>query len=497
MEVAREPSLLGAGLRTRILSGFAWKTGSEAALQISKIVVAITLARLLTPHEYGVAGMVIVFGTIVPIFSDLALGAALIHRPTLSEDDRSTVFWTNVGTGVVLTCICLLLAAPLASYYHQPEVRPLFMVFSFTFLLGSLGATQLALLTKEMNFRGLETRVIIGTFAGAAVGITVAALGGGPWAIVGQQMTIAVVSTVLLWRFSTWRPQLRFSTASLRSLGSYSGNVFGSHVLIQLSPNVNNMLIGRWVGAAALGTYTLAQNVILLPFYRIAAPIQEVLFPAFSTLQEQPDRIAALWLRVNRLLAAVAMPCLLGLAALAPDFVDVVLGSRWTEATGVIQILCWVGVLQVLQRLNLSILQARDRTRELLWFSAFSLLAGVGAVVAGLNWGVVGVALAFAVASTLTLPIFTWITARAVDSTLWACAKNVAGVAAASAGMAVTLVVARHWLVGLGLSPLLRLLLLIPAGGAIYFGFAWVLAPELRPEIKLVARRLRRSRGQA
>jgi O-antigen/teichoic acid export membrane protein len=434
-----------------------------------------------------------VFASIVPIFSDLALGAALIHRQELTEEDRSTVFWTNVVTGIVLTLICIGIAGPLASYYKQPEVQPLFIVFSSTFLLGSLGATQLALLTKEMNFRGLESRVIAGTVVGAVVGIGIAMAGGGAWAIVGQQVSVAVVSTALLWKFSTWRPSFIFSTRSLRELGGYSGNVFGSHALIQLSPNLNNILIGGRAGAAALGAYTLAQNVILLPFYRIAAPIQEVLFPAFSTLQAEPDRIAALWLRVNRLLAAIAMPCLLGLAAVAPDFVHVVLGDKWQKATVVIQILCWVGILQVLQRLNLSILQARDRTRALLWFSIVSLVAGVGAVIVGLTWGINGVAVAFALVSTVTLPVFTYITARAVNSSLRHCVRNVAGVAQAAFGMTIVLVGLRHLLVMAGLLPVLRLLVLIPVGALVYLLLALWRAPELRGEFNTLARRGGRS----
>jgi O-antigen/teichoic acid export membrane protein len=489
LEVSSGPSLAASGLRSRILKGFAWKAASEGALQLSKIVVAVILARLLTPHDYGLASMVIVFGAIVPIFSDLALGAALIHREELTEDDRSTVFWTNIATGIALTVICVALAGPLASYYREPEVQPLFIVFASTFLLGSLGATQLALLTKEMDFRGLETRVIAGTAVGAAVGIGIAVAGGGAWAIVGQQVAVAFVSTVLLWRFSTWRPKFIFSTRSLRELGGYSGNVFGSHALLQLSPNLNNLLIGRLANAATLGTYTLAQNVILLPFYRIAAPIQEVLFPAFSTLQKEPERIAGLWLRVNRVLAAVAMPCLLGLAAVAPDFVHVVLGSNWQGATVVIQILCWVGILQVLQRLNLSILQARDRTRELLWFSIFSLVAGVGAVAIGLHWGVNGVAVAYALISTVTLPVFTFITARAVNSSLRDCVRNVAGVAQAAFGMTFAIVGLRQLLMMADVIPAIRLLILIPAGAAVFLLLAMWRAPELRTEFESFARR--------
>jgi O-antigen/teichoic acid export membrane protein len=484
-------ALGGETLRSRVLSGFAWKGGSEIALVSSKIVVAIALARLLAPHDYGLVGMVIVFATIAPIFSDLALGAALIHREHLTEADRSTVFWISVATGTLLTLGFILLSGPLASYYGEPDVRPLFIAFSSIFVLGSLGATQFALLTREMNFRGLETRVMASTVLGAVVGIGIAVLGGGAWAIIGQQVTVTLVSTVLLWHFSPWHPRFTFSMQSLRRLGGYSGNVFGSHAILQAAPNVHNLLIGRWAGAAALGSFTLAQNVILMPFYRIAAPIETVLFPAFSRLQDEPERIAGLWLRVNRLVAAIAFPCLLGLAAVAPDFVDVVLGPKWQSATVVIQILCWVGILQALQRLNFSILQARNHTRALFWFSIFSFAAGTAAVAAGLHWGVEGVALAAAIASTVTLPLFTHVTARAVGSSLWDCVINIAGVAQASLGMALAIIGVRHVLVDAGVAPLPRLLLSILVGVAVFAALAAWRAPQLRGEVQTLRNRLR------
>jgi O-antigen/teichoic acid export membrane protein len=480
-----------AGLNARVARGFSWKFASEATLQSSKIVVAVVLARLLSPHDYGLAGMVIVFTTIAPIFSDLALGAALIHKPEPTEDDRSTVFWTSVATGALLTGICIAISGPLASFYGQPAVQPLFIAFSFTFLLGSLGATQYALLTKEMNFRGLETRVIASTAFGAAVGILLALEGAGAWAIIGQQLTVSVVSTVLLWKFSTWHPRRRFSRRSLRELGGYSGNVFSAHFVIQIGPSVNNLMIGRWAGTTALGVYSVGQNAVLLPFYRIAAPIQEVLFPAFAHLQHEPKRIAEMWLRANRVVAAIAFPCLLGLAVSAPEFVHVVLGAKWKSATVVIQILCWVGILQALQRLNVSILQARAYTRELLWFSFLSFGGGVVGVAAGLHWGVVGVAVAYAIAASVTLPAYTYVTARSVHTPLRDCVTNVSGVAQAAAVMGGVMIAFRHILLGGGVGPTARLLLLVAVGGIVFFAMAGWRAPELRDEVAGLRRRLR------
>jgi O-antigen/teichoic acid export membrane protein len=403
-----EPSL-----RTDVVRGVGWKVLSQGILQLSKIVVALVLARLLAPHDYGLAGMVLVFSSLVFIFSDLALGSALVQRRTLSEEDRSTVFWTSSALGLAFTLLGIALSGPLADFYGERSVQPLFAALSVSFLVTALGTTQKAILTREMDFKRLELRFVAGTLIGAAVGIGSAVAGGGAWAIIGQQLTIAVVSTALLWTSCRWRPRLLFSTASLRRLVGFSGNVFGTRVLFYASRNADNLLVGRFLGSSALGAYALAYNLMLMPIERIAGPIQEVLFPAFSRLQDEPRRLAATWLRVNRAVAAVSIPTLLGLIIVAPEFVTVVLGDKWAAAIPVLQILAWAGLFQSLQRLNSSVLQARDRTGTLLAFAVLAATSNVAAFAIGLTWGIVGVAAAYAVTNTLLQPFYTWLTARA------------------------------------------------------------------------------------
>ena len=160
------------------------------------------------------------------------------------------------------------------------------------FVVASLGATQTALLTREMAFRALELRPMAGRPVGAAVGIALAA-GAGAWAIIAQQLTIVVVWTILIWRPRRWRPRFTFSMASLRDLGGFSGNVFGQRLVYYVHRNADNLLIGRFLGASALGVYALAYNVMLQPMSRIAGPVQEVLFPAFSRMQDDRERMAA------------------------------------------------------------------------------------------------------------------------------------------------------------------------------------------------------------
>jgi O-antigen/teichoic acid export membrane protein len=476
-------------LRARVVRGAAWKLASQLFVQASRIAVAVVLARLLAPHDYGIAGMVLAFSALVYIFSDVALGAALVQRRDLTERDRSTAFWTSLFAGSAFTVVGVLLADPIARFYGEPEVAPLFVALSFSFVVTALGTTQRALLTRDLDFRRLELRMIGATAAGAAVGLGAAAAGFGAWAIIGQQVTIAVASTALLWMVSPWRPTLAFSLASLRSLGGFSGNVFGTRVLFYVSRTADNILIGRFLGAPALGAYAMAYNVMLTPIDRLAGPIQEVLFPAFSRIQDDARRVGEVWLRVNRLVAAIAMPAMAGTIVVADDLVRVVLGSSWASAVPVIQILAWVGVLQSLQRLNSSILQARDRTRTLLGFAAGASAANVAAFAIGLQWGIVGVATAYAIANTLLQPVYTAVTARAVDVTFATCVRNVSHVAQATLAMTVVLVGARIALLEVGMSRPGRLALLSLLGIAAYALACFWRAPELVAEIGALRRR--------
>ena len=293
------------GIGARILSGLAWKAGSQVFTQILRMVVALVLARMLTPEQWGLAAMALVFSGFVIVFTDNALGTALIQRRKVTDDDRSTVFWSSAAIGLLLAALAIACSGALASFYDEPEVRPLFAVLAVSFFVSSLGTAQGALLVRDMQFRKLELRQMAAALAAAVTAIAVAAGGFGAWAIVTQQLVDATVSTVIVWFLIPWRPSPRFSLASLRRLGGFAGNVFGENMLYQAGRNIVTLVTGRVLGAAALGTYALATNVILMPFSRIAAPLQQVFFPAFSKMQGDRPRMADMWIRVTRLVGVV------------------------------------------------------------------------------------------------------------------------------------------------------------------------------------------------
>jgi PST family polysaccharide transporter len=469
---------------SRIRSGLAWKAGSQFVLQVSRMVVALVLARMLAPHDWGLAAMVLVVSGFVIVFTDSALGTALIQRKELFDGDRSTVFWTSAAIGVVLAVGGVLLAGPVARFYGEPEVRPLFAALSIGFFVSALGSTQSALLVRDMQFRLLELRQMGATAVGAVAGIAIALLDYGAWAIVGQQLAEAAASTALLWWLSPWRPSFRFSFASLRRLGGFAGNVFGENLLYQAGRNVSNLLIGRFLGAASVGTYALANNVILVPFLRIAGPLQQVFFPAFSRMHDDRERMADVWIRATRLVAAISVPALVGLVIVAPDFVQVVLGPKWAGATEVIQILAWVGLIQSLQTLAGEVLLALGKASWLLRFTAVWFVGSIVAFVVGLQWGLLGVATSYLVATLVIEPLRTYITTRALGISFWRFVGALGGVAQATALMAACVFVARTALVAADVPAAARLALLVALGTVVYgLCFLWR-APDIANEVR-------------
>lgn len=482
------PSADGHSLRGRVLRGLGWKVATQVVLQGSRAIVSVALARLLLPEEFGLAMMAVVVSTLALIFSDMALGAALIQRKELTQGDRSTVFWLSVIVGSVFTAACALLAGPLAALYDEPRVESLFVLISPVFVLTALGSTHTTLLTREMDFKSLEIRMMLGTLAGAAVGVTAAAMGVGSEAIIIQYLITAATSTVLVWVTLRWRPSLIFSTATLRSLGGYSARVFGSRVLFYVSRNADSLLIGRFLGPAALGAYTVAYNVMLVPFSKLAGPIQEVMFPAMARIQDDRRRIGSIWLRVNHIVAAFALPGMLGLIVIAPEFVSVVLGDRWQAAVTPIQILAWVGVLQSLVRLNGSVQQACDRTDVMFRWSLLIASANLVAFAVGVSWGIVGVAVAYALTNTLLQPVNVWLTGRIVGISLATFCRNLAGTVRATAVMLAAIVPLRQLLVAEDVADSLRLAAVAVVGGAVYALAAALLDRPLLDELRSLRR---------
>ena len=259
--------------------------------------------------------------------------------------------------------------------------------------------------------------------------------------------------------------------------------------MTQLTQNADNVLIGKFLGTAALGLYGVGYSLIMLPASRIAAPLVQVFYPVFSRVQHDRRRLCAQWLRGLRMMAAVMVPAMLGLIVVAPDMVRVMLGPHWHGATPIIQILSVVGLAYGLQGLNGVVLLALGRSRVLFRYSCVLFVAAMVAFVVGLQWGIVGVAACFAAVNVFVQPAYMYVTARSMDIGLRECARALAGVAEAAAVCIAAAVLTRVLLVADAVPTTPRLVATIAVGALAYVPVLIWRAPEVVSELRLLRRR--------
>ena len=472
-------------VRSRLLSGFKWNALAQIARQASRTVVAIAVARLLTPAEYGLAGMALAFTGLAVLFTDVGLGVALVQRDEISEEDRCTAFWMSVAAGLLLTTLGILCAPLLADFYGEPRVAPLFAAVSVSFILIALQSTQASLLQREMNFKALEIRLIGATVFGGAVGLVAAILGAGAWALVdpatGDESRLHPAC-------SGGRPPGGRSCCSLdvslRSLGGFGAHVWGSRLIGFAGGNADNIIVGRMLGDSALGLYSVAFNLITLPIVRLVVPVQDTLFPVFSRLQNDRQRLAGLWLRANTLIIAIIAPAILGVALTANDLVDVVLGSRWQGVAVILQILCAFAFVACLGTLGQTVLFALGQARTVFRFSMFITFSNIAAFLIGAHWGVAGVAAAATIVTVPTQLVLLRRVARSVGTTLLAMFARARGVFEAVLAMSAAVLGMKALCTSSIGSPALTLGILILTAATVYIPICLWRAPEVGRDIR-------------
>jgi O-antigen/teichoic acid export membrane protein len=461
------PALESLGSKMRV--GLSWKAASQLTSFVGRTAMTVTLAHLLTPHEFGIAGMVLVFSGLILLLTDVGFSASIVQLKSLTESDRSTAFWTGMAICVLFFAISVAVSPFVAAFYDEPQVRWMFVVVATSFITGGLVTTQASLLWRRMDFKALEIRGILATWTSAAAAVVAASLGAGAWSLIVQSVTYSLVSSALIWVLSPWRPQMIYSGASLRRLGSFSLNVFFTRLLGYGDRNLDNILVGRFLGAASLGVYSLGYSVILIPFDRLIWPIQNVVTPAFAGLQDNLTRLTALWIRALRAIMAIMLPAMAGVIIVADDLVHALLGQKWAAVTPIVQILAWVALVQSPAVMNGPIYQSRNRSGLLLRIAIFAFVADATSFAVGLHWGVKGVATAYALGNTvLIVPMSLFFAIRLLEVTIIDLLRSLRGVLEAAFLMALTSYLLREGLRHAGVAPGLRLLAVSLAGAATY-----------------------------
>lgn len=474
-------------LQRSAVSGFKWSSISQFGKQGLQLLTLVILARLLKPSDFGLVSMATIVIGFGALFKDLGTSAAVIQRKILSEELLSSIYWINIVFGFFVTVTIYLISPLVADFFQETRVEPLLQVLSLTFFISGLSILQQAILERELAFSKLAKVEIIAALIGSFVGISSAMLGYGAWSLVYQTLAVALVTTVLLWTASSWRPKLFFHWKEVKAISSYSLNLTGYNIFNYLVRNTDYLLIGKFLGARNLGYYTLAYQIMLYPLQSISAVIGRVMFPVYSTIQDDIARFRNAYLKVAGAIALVTFPMMFGLWALVEPFVLTVFGLHWKAVIVLLIILAPVGMIQSIGTTVGAIYQAKGRTD---WLFRWGIIAGtlmmVGFII-GLQRGIVGVAAAYAIVSIgLAYPNFA-IPFRLIDlpirqlgGVLWrpfvACMTMFAGIVILKKILPSDL--AGKWV----------LALLVPAGGLIYLATNWYMNREQVMEVISIAR---------
>ncbi len=365
------------------IHGAAWRYLTFFSGKLMVFFSTVILARLLTKDDFGVVAYAVTTIAFLDVMSDLGIGPALIYH---AEDRRvaATAFWLGLLIGLVLFAITWLLAPLVGTYFRDPRAVPVTRILALTYPISALGSTHDAVLRKTLAFgRGFVPDFLQAMTKGLA-SIGFALLGFGVWSLILGQLSGALVAVIALWLITPWRPSLTFDPHIARSLLGYGVNIVGVDLLAILLLNVDYLLVGRYLGAAALGVYTLAfrlPDLLILQFARI---LSTVLFPIYTRIREASGSFARGFFLTTRYVSLLTMPLGVGLALVAQPFTLVFFTDKWVDAIPVIRAISIYAMLLSLAYNAGSAYKAQGRPQVLTWLG----LARLALLLPALFWAV-------------------------------------------------------------------------------------------------------------
>ncbi|MBN2133910.1 MAG: lipopolysaccharide biosynthesis protein [Sedimentisphaerales bacterium] len=370
---------------------------------VLQLAGTMVLARLLIPSDYGVIGMVMVVVSFAVMFKDAGLTMATVQRETISHEQISTLFWLNVLISILLTLGVLIGSPVVAWFYGKPELTAITAALSLSFLVSGLSIQHQALLRRHMQFGTLAVIQIASYFANLVVTILLALAGWRYWALVGGTLTTALSGTLLTWMFCPWLPGRMHRGTGVRDMLKFGGHLTGFNFVGYFSRNTDNILIGRFLGADALGLYAKAYQLFMLPIGQIAVPMTQVAVPVLSTLRNQPERYTKYYQRLLDIMASLVMPVTVYCAIEANFLIRVLLGPTWVGAVSVFRILAVAGFIQAIAGTRGLVLLSCGLSRRYFYWGLFNAILCVASFIVGLPFGIEGVAVSYTIANYVIL----------------------------------------------------------------------------------------------
>lgn len=380
--------------KSELLRGVIWNGLEKILMKGSSFVIGIILARLLSPSDYGLMGMLTIFVMLSNVIIEGGFAKALIQKKDCSNIDYSTAFFSNVGISIVIYIVLYFIAPYVATFYEEPQLVSLLRILAINFVLGALNIVQRAKIMAAVDFKSLAQINVLSTILGGVVGILMAYNGWGVWSLVGQTIGMSVVMIILFPLYSKWTPSLTFNKESFTKLFGFGSKLMLTGFASVIVNNIATICIGKYYKSSQLGYYTRASQFSEMIAWTISDVLGSVTFPVLSKLQDDTQQLVNVYRRSLFYTALIVFPIMILCALLAKPLVVMLLTEKWMPAVFLLQILCLARMFSPLSAINLNLLNAIGRSDLFMKvdFSKFPLILvtlaitiplGVDAIVIG------------------------------------------------------------------------------------------------------------------
>ena len=399
-------------LKEQTLSGVKWSAIGRFSTQGISFIIGLMLARMLSPTDYGLIGMLGIFFAIAQTFIDSGFGSALIRKKDCTDEDYSTAFYFNIAVGIVCFFILYLFAPLIASFLDTPILKDIVRVLSINLFINSLTIVQGARLTAAIDFKSQAKVSLITTILSGGIGLAMAYNGFGVWSLVYQSVASTAIRAILLWIITHWRPQNKFSLQSFRYLFGFGSKILLSSLLHTIYVNPTTIIIGKLYSAKDLGYYSRGESLATLPSSNIMGILQSVTYPILSKIQDDDQRLIQVYRKYICMASMVIFFGMCLLAALAEPFIITLLTDKWANSIVFLQVFCFAWMFDHICVLNLNLLYIKGRSDLVLKLEIIKKTISITMIVAAIPFGVMAICISRAIYTQIAVIINTYYTGK-------------------------------------------------------------------------------------
>lgn len=394
------------------LKGTKWAAIERFSVQGIQFLLGLFMARILCPEDYGMVGMLGIFFAIAGTFVDSGLSNALVRKKECQEVDYCTVFYSGLAIAVICYFILYLMAPWVAEFFFIPQLCLILRVSAIQLVLGSLMSVHSVILTRQINFKSLAKLAVVASLVSGIIGLFLAYLGFGVWALVYQSLSATLVNLCLLWYVSPWRPKLLFSIESFRELFGYGSKLLASGLLNTIYNNLSPLIIGKYFSARDLGFYSRGTQIATYPVTNVNGVLQRVTFPILAKIQDDTKHLIRVYRKYISIASMVIFFACTLLAAIADPLVRFILTDKWADAIIYLQLFSFAIMFDHICAINLNLLQVKGRSDLFLKLEIIKKTISTAILFASIPFGVIGICASKIIYSQIAVFINTYYTGK-------------------------------------------------------------------------------------